>query len=938
MMVMQAQPPALTGPAASIRAPLRRLTAVLRVATLLGAAATAAAAAPTDLRPLLNAPGTTVSLNASVVYTITEYALAVSKTLLCNGATIRSTGGPIRISGAGKRLIVDNCVIEGTGWALLGALSGADLVVRNNTRLTGNGENSAMYVSGATVDLRNSSVTGCLWGVHMENADALISATAISNSTFAVQNVAGTVTLENGCRLENVDPVRQGIGVSLIPSATYPTRGASAVIHDSTFVGFQNAVDIQPSAAQGLPPGTVEIVNCQFDDAFSSALSAIDAVDVRFANSRVNRAKTDGVYLVNSTGTIENSEILGSLNTGVTFLGCQSGATLRNSLVSGSVHQGVAVGHNPLTGHLSRYIQIVDNTLRDNVIANVYVDSYSDALLQGNLLSGAPDFSLRLQGTPGVRMIGELLLDSGRGLEMKDGEASAALSFFTGHQGAGALIYNSAAFSFAHCAHQDNLRSAQAADFSVFAATGGLVTLRRNVLGPAGSWALYNDAGNTATATRNFWGHASGPRPPGGSASGALIGWTTPNGSSLTYQPFLSTAPLDAVVNRSVTISAGATTSWTPFGDLTLGLTGATGITSVSRVAASLRVRDTTTMTTPAPLGGTMRDGIFVVWADYDLVSRAQSGSLRVRTVGSGATAGLYRLQPDGSWLRLTTAWNAGSAEVVYSASDPRTLNGIFALVDLPPEREPRARALITSYYTQILGRGPEAGAVDAWYYGYFVAAVNLSVDVRFVPHEMGRLFFLSQEYASRNRTNAQFIRDCYEVFLRRTPAQSEVDAWLGDSSWNRPQVIALFAQSTEFSNYIRGAFPGITGVPIRNLVTAMYVGLLDRLVDGAGLAYFAGLFEWTYAIAGIEGVRGEARTLGRLTLASAEYRSKNPTNATHVERLYRGFLGRFPATSELNYWRSELDAGRQTTDSLLDAFAASNEFTALLNTTFGQL
>ncbi|MCX5737784.1 MAG: DUF4214 domain-containing protein, partial [Proteobacteria bacterium] len=410
------------------------------------------------------------------------------------------------------------------------------------------------------------------------------------------------------------------------------------------------------------------------------------------------------------------------------------------------------------------------------------------------------------------------------------------------------------------------------------------------------------------------------------------------NGSSLTYEPFLTTAPLNAIVNRSVTISAGTTTSWTPFADLTLGLTGAAGITSVSRVAASLRVRDTTTMATPAPLGGTMRDGIFVVWADYDLVSRAQSGSLRVRTVGSGATAGLYRLQPDGSWLRLSTAWNAGSAEVVYTASDPRTLNGVFALVDLPPEREPRARDLITSYYIQVLGRQPEAGAVDAWYNGYFLASVNVSVDVRFAPQEMGRLFFLSQEYASRGRTNAQFIRDCYEVFLRRTPAQSEVDAWLGDSSWNRPQVIALFAQSTEFTNYIRGAFPGITGVPIRNFVTAMYVGLLDRLVDGAGLSYFAGLFEWTYAIAGIEGVRTEARNLGRVTLASAEYRSKNPTNATHVERLYRGYLGRFPGTSELNYWRAELDAGRQTTDSLIDAFAASNEFTTLLNTTFGQL
>lgn len=253
-----------------------------------------------------------------------------------------------------------------------------------------------------------------------------------------------------------------------------------------------------------------------------------------------------------------------------------------------------------------------------------------------------------------------------------------------------------------------------------------------------------------------------------------------------------------------------------------------------------------------------------------------------------------------------------------------------------PPEQEPRARELITAYYTGILGRAPEAGAVDAWFTGYFLAAVNAAFDVRFAPQEMGRLFFLSQEYTSRNRTDAQFIADCYQVFLRRPPAQAELDAWLADLSWNRPQVVALFARSEEFTTYVQGLFPGLSGVPARNLVTTMYVGLLDRLVDAAGLGYFAGRFESAYTTAGIEGVRGEARALGRMTLASAEYQSKSPTNQTHVERLYRGYLGRFPATSELDYWRGELDAGRWTTNTLIDAFAASAEFTALLNATFG--
>jgi hypothetical protein len=916
----------------------RRTAAALAVAALCAAAFAAPARAATDLRPLLDAPGTTVTLNGSTVYTITEYALTVNKTLLCNGATIQSSIGPIRVSGVGKRLTVDNCVFQGTGWALLGALSGADLVVQNNTRLTGNGANSAIYVDGATLEQSGGSIQGCQWGINMVNADALLSGVSITGTVYAVQNVAGTATLENGCYVEGPSSGNPGTGLGLIASSSYPSRGASAVVHDSTFVRFLNAIDIQPTAAQGLPPGTVEVVGSSFDAPVASALSTVDAVDVRFADSRVTNAQADGIYLQSSTGVIEDSEILDSLNTGVTFLGCQSGAAIRNSLVRGSVHQGVAVGADPASGRVSRYIEIVDNTLRNNVIANVYVDAFSEALVQGNLMSGAPDFSARVHGSPRVDLIGNLLLDSFRGLEMKDGDhLAAALCFLTGHDRGGSLIYNSALASFAHCAHTDNLRNAQAADYSVFVNTGAKATLRRNLLGPAGSRALYNNAGAATTATKNYWSHASGPKTPSNSASGALIGWNAGNGSTLTFQPFMTAAPLDATVNRTFNITAGATTSWAPYADLSLSLTGAAAIGAVSRSVGALRVRDTSTMTTPAPPGGTMSDGIVVVWVDRDLLARAQSGALRLRTAGSGASAGLFRLEPDGSWTNLPTTWDGGAAQVVYDTTDPRKLNGVFALVNLPPDRETRARQLITSYYNDILGRAPEAGAVDAWYDGYFAYSLAFAIDVRFVPQEMARRFFLSAEYAARNRTNEQFIRDCYQTFLRRPPSQSELDTWLA-GVWNRPQVVTLFARSAEFETYIQGLFPGLNGVPTRNLVTTMYIGLLDRIVDSGGLAYFADLFEWTYAQGGIEGARNEARNLGRLALASAEYQSKNPTNATHVERLYRAYLGRFPASNELDYWRGELDAGRQTTDSLIDAFAASTEFSDRLNASFGLL
>ena len=74
---------------------------------------------------------------------------------------------------------------------------------------------------------------------------------------------------------------------------------------------------------------------------------------------------------------------------------------------------------------------------------------------------------------------------------------------------------------------------------------------------------------------------------------------------------------------------------------------------------------------------------------------------------------------------------------------------------------------MVSSFYEEVLGRAPESGAVDEWE-TQFDYAVGFDIDVRFIPREMARLFFLSEEYANRDRTDAEFLTDCYRVFLRR--------------------------------------------------------------------------------------------------------------------------------------------------------------------------
>jgi hypothetical protein len=52
--------------------------------------------------------------------------------------------------------------------------------------------------------------------------------------------------------------------------------------------------------------------------------------------------------------------------------------------------------------------------------------------------------------------------------------------------------------------------------------------------------------------------------------------------------------------------------------------------------------------------------------------------------------------------------------------------------------------------------------------------------------------------------------------------------------------------------------------------------------------------------------------------------------------RFYRAYLGRYPSTGEIAYWRGQLDTHTLTTTDLINQFAASAEFTARLNVFFG--
>jgi len=241
---------------------------------------------------------------------------------------------------------------------------------------------------------------------------------------------------------------------------------------------------------------------------------------------------------------------------------------------------------------------------------------------------------------------------------------------------------------------------------------------------------------------------------------------------------------------------------------------------------------------------------------------------------------------------------------------------------------------LITHFCSAVLNRDPEPGEVDVWEI-YFNDALDFNIGVHFTAGDIGWQFFSSEEYDSLNpqkqypSQEEEFIRDCYCVLLRREASDEEVSAWL-NGSWSRSEAISIFISSNEFMYLINGLFPGHEGNPGRNFIATMYMGILERLVDGGALEVWDDLFKET------SDKRETAKDMANILFSSDEYTTKNPTNKHQVICVYRGLLGRFPKADEISYWEEELNSGRITLEDLIDIVCNSDEFTQRLDEFFG--
>jgi hypothetical protein len=990
----------------------RAWRAALLLVAIAPALAATAPAATLDLLPILTAGGTTVTLNPSNTYTLgVEHRVTASKTILGNGATIQAQG-PLGATGSGVTLTLDNCVINGSDWSATVAGEGSHLVLRNNCRLScSDPDGAGVYVEDSSLTAQASSITESKTGVNAVDSTTNLHGATITNCSFGALVTGGNLTVDqssslsssgagvgigtsggatvtvSGSSLSGFDiavNLQQSTGVfhsitvtgcpfgiqavggsatvdqnsaltflgssSQVPVAVGSLEGASLVIRDSTVTGFGIAVGISAATPTR---GTAEATDCRFLQNGVGAAVVTEGCDVLFSRCRVQDAVADGIYYSRSTGIVEDCEVIGSLNTGVTFWGCSEGAILRNTLVENSAHQGVAVVVDPDTDTPSLNVQILNNTLVNNAITNILIDAVSTAFLQGNLSLAAPVTGARLVGTQGVTLESSLMVGCQLGMDMSGGAgANIRLSSMQENSAGGLLIFDNSVLTLRQSSFWANNQSGGSDVWSIFINTGATLTASRCAFGPAGEKGLLNSAATAANLVGNYWAATDGPNLASeGGGSGAVLSRAL-NGSTNSYQPFLTQPPVECQIERSVSLPAGGEATWDSGLGVALDIDAKAASTALTgETAGVMRVNDTTGLDSLGLPGDALPGWLCVVWVSCPLRLNALNGRLDFQL---SLPAGNYQLQrrtPSGAWANETTSYNSASGIMTYVPADVNQVNGTFVVTGSAPTPAPTSTptpastptpgpsptpgdgvgdidSLVTCFYNTVLGRPPETGAVDAWCDGYFQYALSFDIDVRFIPREMGRLFFLSDEYAGRNRSDGEFITDCYRTFLTRDPNSTELNNWLS-GEWNRAEAMTIFAESQEFAAFIQGLFPGMEGIATRNFVTTMYIGLLDRLVDQGGLMYWSGLFD------AASDKRAMARQMARGVIGSEEFASKGPTNALRVTRLYRAFLGRFPNTSEATFWVGELDSGARTLDDLIDLFSASEEFTVRLGQFF---
>jgi hypothetical protein len=228
---------------------------------------------------------------------------------------------------------------------------------------------------------------------------------------------------------------------------------------------------------------------------------------------------------------------------------------------------------------------------------------------------------------------------------------------------------------------------------------------------------------------------------------------------------------------------------------------------------------------------------------------------------------------------------------------------------------------MVGHFYASILERIPEQWVLDLWVDGYLGFYTSLGVDIVQTVSQMGRMMFLSGEYADRNRTHLDLLSDCSKAFMLN---ESSKETLSPASGLTREQAISLASSSYELAEWITSVLPGLRGEPVANMVSYLFAGLLGRL-------------PWEEEIKrGQQTMQANGYVMGSSLIGDAlsssdEFRQLFPSYPEQAERIYRTFCGRFVPMGELGLLRVELESGTLTLKDIISALAEGDDFSSIL-------
>jgi len=152
------------------------------------------------------------------------------------------------------------------------------------------------------------------------------------------------------------------------------------------------------------------------------------------------------------------------------------------------------------------------------------------------------------------------------------------------------------------------------------------------------------------------------------------------------------------------------------------------------------------------------------------------------------------------------------------------------------------------------------------------------------------------------------------------------------DGGMPREAVLVAFMFSPEFENFTRAIFGAPIVGPEIDMVMDFYRGLLSRLPDSGGLAFYLQQFRQAQS-EGAAAVTAQVESISSGFINSQEYSDRGRSTEQFVADMYNAFMRRGADPDGLQFYVDQLDTGAKSRDRIRQDFIASMEFNARVRT-----